>query len=139
LDLSRIDNDCGAVRGCFHGFVASRSKTDTFKTYDSGTFCIRVKKELVHAGVENTPGVGWRILVTDSSGITNSFFTDQQGTTGSQICKLAPGSYSVEEETSKKGPASGAFQLHENATRTNRQAATAVNCQFFGRITASMA
>jgi hypothetical protein len=97
-DHSRIDNDCGAVRGCFHGFVASRSKTDTFKALDSGTFCIRVEKELVQAGVENTPGVGWRILVTDSTGITNSFFTDQQGTTGSQICELAAGSYTVEEE-----------------------------------------
>lgn len=97
-DLSRIDNDCGAVRGCFHGFVASRSKTDTFKAHDSGTFCITVEKELVQAGAENIPGVGWRILVTDSTGITNSFFTDQQGTTGSQICELAPGSYRVEEE-----------------------------------------
>jgi hypothetical protein len=36
--------------------------------------------------------------VTDSTGITNSFFTDQQGTTGSQICELAAGSYRVEEE-----------------------------------------
>ena len=39
----------------------------------------------------------------------------------------------------KKGPASGAFQLHKSAARADRQAATAVNCQFFGRITASMA
>ena len=39
----------------------------------------------------------------------------------------------------KKGPASGAFQLHGSAARADRQAAAAVNCQFFGKITASMA
>jgi hypothetical protein len=86
------------VPGCFHGFVASRSKTDTFKAQDSTAFCITVEKDLVQSGAENIPGVGWRILVTDSTGITNSFFTDEQGTTGGQICELAPGSYTVEEE-----------------------------------------
>jgi hypothetical protein len=42
-------------------------------------------------------------------------------------------------DDAKKGPANGAFQLHKSAARTDGQAATAVNCQFFGRITASMA
>ena len=118
-DLSRIDNDCGAVRGCFHGFLASRSKTDTFKAHDSGTFCITVEKELVQAGVENIPGVGWRILVTDSSGITNSFFTDQQGTTGSQICELAPGSYTVEEEIVHGYTQAGVFLNGMPVSRTS--------------------
>jgi hypothetical protein len=98
-DASAVDNDCSAVPGCFHGFVASRSKTDTFKAQDTtGTFCITVEKQLVQPGADNIPGVGWRMLVTDSSGGTNSYFTDQHGTTGSQICQLTPGSYTVEEE-----------------------------------------
>ena len=98
-DSSRVANDCSAVPGCFHGFLASRSKTDTFKAQDSSsTSCITVEKQLVQIGADNAPGIGWKILVTDSAGSTNSYFTDEQGTTGGQICELTPGSYTVQEE-----------------------------------------
>lgn len=97
-DESRVDNDCSAVPGCFHGFIASRSKTDSFKAQNSTTYCVRVDKEIATAGADNTPGAGWKILVTDSIGITSTYYTDEQGSTGDQICGLTAGSYTVEEE-----------------------------------------
>jgi hypothetical protein len=102
-DASLVDADCSNVPGCFHGFRTSRSKTDNFKareqTTTDTTFCIKVDKQLAFAGTENTsPGVGWKMLVTDSAGTTNTYFTDDQGSTGTQICGLTAGDYTVEEE-----------------------------------------
>jgi len=98
-DPTAVDNDCSAVPGCFHGFIASRSKTDTFKAQDSArTFCIKVAKQLVQARGEITPGGNWKILVTDSTGITNAYYTNELGNTENQICGLAAGSYTVAEE-----------------------------------------
>jgi hypothetical protein len=97
-DASRVENDCSAIPGCFHGFIASRSKTDAFKAQDSRTYCLKVDKQIAFPGMENTPGVSWKILVTDSIGITNTYYTDANGTTAGQICGLTAGSYTVEEE-----------------------------------------
>jgi len=98
-DVTKVDNDCGGgVPGCFHGFLASRSKTDIFKAKDAPTFCIRAQKQLVDPATGTSPGAGWKILVTDSTGVTNNFTTDAQGSTGDQICGLTTGSYMVAEE-----------------------------------------
>jgi hypothetical protein len=100
-DPTRVTNDCSGVRGCFHGFIASRSKTDTFKVAQdssSRTFCIKVDKQLLQAGGETTPGANWQIFVTDSIGSTNAYFTNEVGTTDAQICGLTAGSYTVAEQ-----------------------------------------
>jgi hypothetical protein len=106
-DPSLVDNDCGGASGCFHGFRTSRSKTDNFKAHEqtssNPTACIRVEKQLAFAGTESTfPGPSWKILVTDSAGVVSTFFTDEQGSTASQICGLAAGSYTVEEEMQER-------------------------------------
>lgn len=118
-DPSRVDNDCNGVRNCFHGFVASRSKTDNFKAPNTvmppdpgpgpgpgASACIVVEKQITALDVPNFPGVNWRIMVTDANGVTNVYFTDEQGTTGSQICGLTAGSYTVSEEIQ-----GGSFQV----------------------------
>jgi hypothetical protein len=103
-DSSLVDSTCNGVSGCAHGFRASRSKTDNFKalatTSTDTTACIRVEKQLAFEGTEGTfPGPGWKILVTDSLGVTSTYFTDDQGSTAGQICGLVPGGYTVAEET----------------------------------------
>ena len=99
-DPTRVTNDCRAIPGCFHGFLASRSKTDTFKIAQGGsrTFCIKVDKQLAQVNGETTPGGNWQIFVTDSIGTTNAYFTNELGTTDSQICGLTAGSYTVAEQ-----------------------------------------
>ena len=100
-DPTRVANDCRGVPGCFHGFIASRSKTDTFKAAAQGssrTFCIKVDKQLAQANGETTPGGNWQIFVTDSIGTTNVYFTNELGTTDAQICGLTAGSYTVAEQ-----------------------------------------
>ena len=100
-DPTRVANDCSAVPGCFHGFIASRSKTDAFKTAaasSSRTFCIKVDKQLLQANGETAPGANWQISVTDSIGSTNAYFTNELGTTDAQICGLTAGSYTVAEQ-----------------------------------------
>jgi hypothetical protein len=99
-DPTRVANECRAVPGCFHGFIASRSKTDTFKAAQdsSRTFCIKVDKQLVQVDGQTTPGGNWQIFVTDSSGSTNAYFTNELGTTDAQICGLTAGSYTVAEQ-----------------------------------------
>ena len=102
-DASLVDNACVGVQGCYHGFRASRSKTDNFKareTTSTGTnACIKVEKQLIFAGVDTPfPGPNWKILVTDSAGVVSTYFTDELGSTGSQICGLPAGNYTVAEE-----------------------------------------
>ena len=108
-DPNLVDNDCGTLTGCFHGFRTSRSKADNFKAREQATppgpgpgnttFCIQVDKQLAFAGTENTsPGAGWQMTVTDAAGTATSYFTNEAGSTGSQICGLAAGSYTVAEE-----------------------------------------
>lgn len=100
---SNVDNSCsgGNIPGCFHGFLASRSKTDNFKVASvevpPATYCIRVEKRMMESGLE-VPKAGWTIFVTDSLGLSNSFQTDDSGTTADQVCGLTAGSYAVSEE-----------------------------------------
>jgi hypothetical protein len=99
-DVNQADNDCGGgkgIPGCFHGFIASRSKTDNFKIKDTTTYCITVHKEVVDKKEGSAPGVSWEINVADSLGVTNTFFTDGTGSTDDQICGLTAGSYVVSE------------------------------------------
>lgn len=99
-DPTRVDNDCGGSPGCYHGFLASRSKTDNFKANNvASTMCIRVEKQF-RQDLSSTPipGANWQIFVTDSLGTTNTFFTNDQGTIGDQLCSLTPGSYTISEE-----------------------------------------
>jgi hypothetical protein len=96
-DPLSVDNDCGG--GCFHGFVAAKSKTDNFKAKPSTpTFCLTIKKEFPDGLGGFTPVEGWLISVTDSVGVTNPFYTDTNGQV--QICGLGAGAYVVTEDMS---------------------------------------
>ena len=101
-DPTRVTNNCRNVPGCFNGFFASRSKTDTFKvaqgSTSSRTYCIKVDKQLLQVNGETTPGGNWQMFVTDSIGTTNAYFTNELGTTDNQICGLTAGSYTVAEQ-----------------------------------------
>src|SRR5262249_16892722 len=99
-NVNLVDNSCGSgkgIPGCFHGFIASRSKTDNFKVKDATTFCIEVHKEIVDKKTGSSPGASWEIHVTDELGVTNVFFTDDSGSTDEQICGLTSGNYTVSE------------------------------------------
>jgi hypothetical protein len=93
-DPTIVDNNCGG--GCHHGFVPSKSKTDNFKvTPTTATFCLTAVKQLVANDGTISPGVGWTIQVTDSTGVTNTYVT---GTDGSRtVCGLVAGTYTVAE------------------------------------------
>jgi hypothetical protein len=90
-----VDNSCG--NGCFHGFVASKSKTDNFKVVPTtATFCLTVLKQLVDSNGVVTPGLNWPMQLTDNEGTTNNYFTNY--TDGSvTICSLVAGTYTVAE------------------------------------------
>jgi len=90
-DPTKVDNSCGT--GCFHGFVPSATKTDNFKiNFAAGTFCLTVKK------VDDTsmPVAGWPFSVIDTVGVTNGYFTDQNGIFS--LCGQVPGAYTVSED-----------------------------------------
>lgn len=111
-DPNLVDNACGG--GCNHGFRASRSKTDNFKareqTSSSPTACIRVETQVSLAGSEERfPSSDAKILVTDAAGVVSTYFTDEQGSTGSQICGLVAGSYTVVEELQGGSTQAGVF------------------------------
>ena len=95
-DPTKVDNPCG--NGCFHGFVPASSKTDNFKVKArTATFCLTVDKQIVDAKGGISPGIGWHIMLTDSLGVTNNFFTD--GKNGEVvICDLVADTYTVSEE-----------------------------------------
>ncbi len=87
---------CGG--GCFHGFVASNSKTDNFKVQappSTATFCLTLGKLFSDIGDNRSPVENWELLLTDPLGTTNSYFTGADGLT--EVCGLAPGSYTVNE------------------------------------------
>jgi hypothetical protein len=99
-DVNQKGGDCGtgkAAAGCFFGFIASRSKTDNFKVKDSLTYCIDVRKEIVDKKEGSIPGASWEIQVTDALKVTNTFYTDEAGSTDDQICGLTAGTYTVSE------------------------------------------
>jgi hypothetical protein len=88
-------NNCG--NGCFHGFIASASKTDNFKVNTAtATFCLTVQKLFLQSdGVTLVPQSGWEFDVTDPQGVMNQFFTDTTGQV--VVCDLTPGYYSAAE------------------------------------------
>jgi hypothetical protein len=95
-DASQVDNDCGG--GCFHGFVASQSKTDNFKVGPTTvTFCLTVIKEFI-IGDQAVRTANWQVTVDDPLNMTNVYFTDQNGEV--RVCGLVPGSYTITEDTS---------------------------------------
>jgi hypothetical protein len=86
--------DC--TKGCFHGFVASKSKTDNFKVVrSSATFCLTLQKQWVTLDGW-VAGTNWPIQVTDPTGATNTYFTGETGET--QVCGLTEGMYTVTED-----------------------------------------
>ena len=91
-DPLKVDNPCSG--GCFHGFVASTSKTDNFTLGPS--FCLTLQKQLVFSDGTSGPGKGWEFDVTDTLGVVNSHFMDDNGQT--KICGLTAGAYTVAED-----------------------------------------
>src|SRR5207253_703256 len=91
-DSTLVDNPS---KGTFHGFVPSFSKTDNFKVNaKSATFCLTVKKQIVSYKGDITDGFGWQMLLADSLGVTNIFFTDEKDAS-TTTCALVQGSYTV--------------------------------------------
>lgn len=94
---SSVDNPCG--KGCFHGFMASKSKTDNFKTKagSSASFCLTMQSQF-NDGIATFPDLlGWGITVTDGLGVSNHYVTDSS--TGSVVaCQLSAGAYTVTED-----------------------------------------
>jgi len=89
-----VDNPCSG--GCFHGFVASTSKTDNFSLGPS--FCLTVQKEFRNEDGSVYPGPGIEFDVTDSLGVVNPYFTDDAGQV--KVCGLTAGAYTVAEDSS---------------------------------------
>jgi hypothetical protein len=93
-DPANVSNACG--NGCFHGFVASKSKTDNFKAKTgTPTFCLTVQKELQQPDGTFGPKSGWQINVTDPLNVTNPLHTDDAGQ--AKMCGLTEGNYTVAE------------------------------------------
>jgi hypothetical protein len=91
-DPAQVDNPCSG--GCFHGFVASTSKTDNFTLGPS--FCLTLQKQFLFSDGTSAPGTGWEFDVTDTLGVVNSYFMDDKGQT--KICGLTAGAYTVAED-----------------------------------------
>jgi hypothetical protein len=92
---SSVDNDCG--KGCFHGFVPSKSKTDNFKVNaTTPTFCLTIQKEFSDGLGGFTPRKEWLMMVTDPINATNPYYTGEDGQV--QVCGLAAGAYTVTED-----------------------------------------
>ena len=91
-DPAQVDNSCSG--GCFHGFVASTSKTDNFTLGPS--FCLIVQKQFLEFDGSLVPGTPWEFDVTDPTGVVDSYFTDLTGQV--KVCGLAPGAYTVAED-----------------------------------------
>ncbi len=87
-----VDNPCSG--GCFHGFVASTSKTDNFTLGPS--FCLTIQKQFSESDGSLIPGVGWEFDVTDTVGVVNPYFTDDSGQV--KVCGLTAGAYTVAED-----------------------------------------
>lgn len=96
-DPMQVDNACGG--SCYHGFYSSASKTDNFKVQASvPTICLSVAKQIL-TDERLVPGLGWPIMLTDSSGVTNNYFTNSRNGTLS-ICGLIAGNYTLAEDPS---------------------------------------
>ncbi len=100
---ANVDNSCD--KGCFHGFVASQSKTDNFKAVSapSATFSLTIQKQFFD-GVSTSPDLlGWGMNVTDPFGVTNHYTTDS--ISGQVVLgQLVVGTYTVTEDQSGPAP-----------------------------------
>jgi hypothetical protein len=88
---------------CFHGFVASESKTAVFRVRPAAPppptpgACLTIRKDLAPTeGAPFVPAEGWEMTVSDPLGTDNVFDTDENGEV--QVCDLVDGSYVVSEE-----------------------------------------
>ncbi len=72
-----MDNPCSGG-GCFHGFVASQSKTDNFKAVSasSATFCLTMQKQFSDGNSISPDLLGWGMTVTDPLNVNNHYTTD---------------------------------------------------------------
>jgi hypothetical protein len=97
-DPTLVDNSC--KHGCFHGFVASSSKTDNFKVNNgSPGACLEVLKiiDVDGDGHIADPDVlaNWPVTIIDPLGTSNTFFT---GTVKEcTFAQLSPGWYTLIE------------------------------------------
>lgn len=97
---ANVDNPCGG--GCSHGFLNSQSKTDNFKALPgpAATFCLSLQKQFLDQVGNVHVVAGWRLSVTEPTGVTNDYFTDATGIVAQPPCQLPAGSYSVTENAS---------------------------------------
>lgn len=93
-----VDNPCSGG-GCFHGFIASQSKTDNFKVLaaPAATFCMTIQKQFNDGSTTYADLLGWGITVKDPLGVTNHYTTDSAAGQVN-ICQLPPGNYTVTED-----------------------------------------
>jgi hypothetical protein len=96
---NQVDNPCRG--GCFHGFVASTSKTDNFKVKGgAGGACLTMLKIIDTNGngfgdVGDDPLVTWPITITDPLGTSNTFWSGL--VKECTFAQLVPGLYTVTE------------------------------------------
>ncbi len=105
---ANVGNPCG--NGCFHGFVASQSKTDNFKALSApaATFCLTVQKQFNDGSATYADLLGWGITITDALGVTNQYTTDSSAGQVS-LCQLPVGTYTVTENPT--GPVTNSCYL----------------------------
>lgn len=101
-------------RRCFHGFMASESKTTVFRVKDvtppPAGACLTITSEVAPSeGADFDPAVGWDITVTDPLGTENNLQTDSNGRV--RVCDLVDGRYVVTQE---QPPNTGVVALFVN-------------------------
>jgi hypothetical protein len=88
-------------RRCFHGFMASESKTTVFRVKEAAppppSACLTVTSQVAPLDSSDfAPAVGWDITVTDPLGTENNLVTDSSGEV--KVCDLVDGRYVVTQE-----------------------------------------
>ena len=100
-DPNKVDNRCS--NGCFHGFVASQSKTDNFKVKGgAAAACLEVLKVYDIDGNGNgdigvDPLIAWPVTIVDPLGSSNTFYTGYEKEC--TFAQLVPGLYTLVEGT----------------------------------------
>lgn len=96
------ENPARCRRNCFHGFVASESKTAVFRVEPPAPpppgACLTIRKDFAPTeGGDLVPIEGWEMNISDPLGTENVFDTDENGEV--QLCDLVDGRYVVSEES----------------------------------------
>lgn len=124
-----VDNDCG--HGCFHGFVPAFSKVDNFKVKAPGqppTACMGIYKFIdANGNGIREPALGelriagWGYTVFDPLGaqIDGKMFTIV--TKDCVLFNLAPGKYTVREDTGPTPPDGFTYAVTANIVDTTTQ------------------